>query len=354
MLNREEIEIVYLGVLLNGIILKLISLFEFHSNNDDELYKLSKKAALIITECFQNVSRHNNQNKERLNMDLKSFFQIQIQKEGVSISSKNLIQQEHISSLNKKIDQVNGMSGDELKKFWKKTILEGEFSDKGGAGLGIIEMARKSGLPIQKKFVVKNDKLSNFFMTINLPKRGHQNGVFSSLSKSEKACNQLIDEKIIIHYLGIFSQSTNADLIDILYFNFINENNANSKTIKNITVINKVLENAAKHGDKYLNQNKGMFSISENDEKQQINCSNFILNEKINCFEKKINEIKKLDHQELEVEYKNKLMGQELSENINLGLLEIAMYTDNKFSYHFINVNDTHSIFTIELMLPYK
>ena len=49
-----------------------------------------------------------------------------------------------IDIVSERINTVNGMNADQLKEYYKQARLNSRISDVGGAGLGFIDMARKS------------------------------------------------------------------------------------------------------------------------------------------------------------------------------------------------------------------
>ena len=65
-----------------------------------------------------------------------------------------------------RIDLLNAMDELELKQAYKKTLREGSFSDKGGAGLGLIEIARKSTEKLRYDFDDTGE--GRYFFTFNV------------------------------------------------------------------------------------------------------------------------------------------------------------------------------------------
>jgi hypothetical protein len=60
------------------------------------------------------------------------------------------------------------MSGDELKDLYKEVLNRDERSGKGGGGLGMIDIARKTGKKLNFDFIRINDKLSFFSLNITI------------------------------------------------------------------------------------------------------------------------------------------------------------------------------------------
>ena len=83
-----------------------------------------------------------------------------------TIFTGNYILNENISGLKNRLDKVNSLNKEELKVYYKEVLNNGEMSLKGGGGLGMIDIARKTGEKIEYKFLEINDKIS--FFTLNI------------------------------------------------------------------------------------------------------------------------------------------------------------------------------------------
>ena len=105
-----------------------------------------KRLLSVMIESLENVYRYRD-NYDCCKEILETFpphFIINLSAEGFIISSSNPILNKHIPDLEKRLKELSNLSRDELKELYKKTIANGKFSEKGGAGLGIIEMAKSS------------------------------------------------------------------------------------------------------------------------------------------------------------------------------------------------------------------
>lgn len=65
-----------------------------------------------------------------------------------------------VAFLQDKLDLINSLSKEELKDFYKQVLNEGTMSVKGTAGLGMIDIARKSGQKLEYCFNPINDGLT--------------------------------------------------------------------------------------------------------------------------------------------------------------------------------------------------
>ena len=83
-----------------------------------------------------------------------------------SIFTGNYILNENINGLRRRLDEVNALSKEELKEYYKKVLNNGEMSLKGGGGLGMIDIARKTGEKLEYEFLEIDNKVS--FFTLNI------------------------------------------------------------------------------------------------------------------------------------------------------------------------------------------
>ena len=80
------------------------------------------------------------------------------------VQGGNLIENAFISKLEKKLTHVKSLSKEELKLLYKKQRRSAIYSSNKGAGLGIIEVARKSSRPLEYNFKKIDDQYSFFLI----------------------------------------------------------------------------------------------------------------------------------------------------------------------------------------------
>ncbi len=88
--------------------------------------------------------------------------------ESFCISASNSIMNHKITALKEKLDKVNSLDKNGLKDLYKSTILSGNVSPKGGAGLGIINIAKVSENKISYAFKKLSDTHSYFTLKVTI------------------------------------------------------------------------------------------------------------------------------------------------------------------------------------------
>jgi hypothetical protein len=81
------------------------------------------------------------------------------------VTTGNVIANEKVPELQRLLSNINTMDKEGLKDLYKTQIREGRISEKGGAGLGFIDIARKTGNPLTFNFLDINENFSFFVLT---------------------------------------------------------------------------------------------------------------------------------------------------------------------------------------------
>jgi hypothetical protein len=84
--------------------------------------------------------------------------------------SGNPIRKVNVPILKQKLDQINGLDKDGLKDLYKEIIKNTTISEKGGAGLGFVDMARKSGERLEFDFPEMSPDYCFFCLRVNVPR----------------------------------------------------------------------------------------------------------------------------------------------------------------------------------------
>jgi hypothetical protein len=84
--------------------------------------------------------------------------------------SGNPVQKKNVEKLSKTLEHINNLDKDGLKEMYKEIIKNTTISEKGGAGLGFVDMARKSGSKLEFEFPEMNSDYCFFCLKVNVPR----------------------------------------------------------------------------------------------------------------------------------------------------------------------------------------
>jgi hypothetical protein len=97
-----------------------------------------------------------------------AIFMIAKNEGAYNIITGNYILNENIHGLKSRLDDVNALSKEQLKDYYKSVLNNGEMSLKGGGGLGMIDIARKTGEKLEYNFLEIDNKVSFFTLIIKV------------------------------------------------------------------------------------------------------------------------------------------------------------------------------------------
>jgi len=122
--------------------------------------KMRKKIYNVLVESLQNLFHHSEDVPEDLMQTLgKRYGMIVIKKKGCEfqLTVGNFVTSNQVKFLTGKIEKINSLSNDELKEMYKFILNYQKISSKGGGGLGLIDMARKSDKKLEYRFYPYNE-----------------------------------------------------------------------------------------------------------------------------------------------------------------------------------------------------
>ncbi len=159
--------LVYEGEFSHQIMKMFTSMAEKDMDKANEEKSVKRRVFHVMVECLQNMTKHSDDYDEEDRIGNGLF--IVGKKEGVwNVITANKINKVKIDDLRLMIDTINSMSKEELTKLYKKQIREGVLSDKGGAGLGLIDIARKTGQQLDYQFLPLDDDDYFFLLKVKV------------------------------------------------------------------------------------------------------------------------------------------------------------------------------------------
>lgn len=351
---KEKFSITYLGQSHDSITGQLMGLSKTYFHGKTAQKQISKRVSYLVAESFQNIVRHGvSQYTGSHSNPEPDFFQITFLADRIIISSKNLIEKQNVQALEDKINHINKLDEQALKDIWNRTLDEGERTSKGGAGLGIIEMARKSGLPLKKRFIDIDDTFSQFFLAIEIINKSDNRVPLLDISEIVSQYRQVVDQGVLLSYSGDFSGETNSLLIQMLHNNLINEDQIDSSSVENLSIMIEVIQNISKHGARCDGQIPGSFSMHEKEGVRYIIAHNYVGQEEYPAFENLLQKIKSKSLAALKTERKKKMIdeGSFIQGDGGLGLIEIGIFTENKFEFSFEKTEGGLYLFLLAIKL---
>ncbi len=166
-MSENGISIVYLGEFHHQITKMFTSTAEDDMDRKDEEKSTIRKVYSVMVETLQNMSKHSDEITDKYNIG-KGLFMIGKKNDTYYIITSNKVTNSKKIDLEKAVIEVNAASRDELKEMYKKQITEGRISDKGGAGLGLIEIARRTRNKLVYQFLPFDENTQFFLLKVEI------------------------------------------------------------------------------------------------------------------------------------------------------------------------------------------
>ena len=274
-----------------------------------------------------------------------------------NISQGNLIRNEHLDNLKEKLDRVNSMDQEELKQQYKGILAEAAMSEKGGAGLGLIEIARRSGNKIRYSFKPVDDTYSFFYMDtlISDPdkKPTARPDTFFDLEITGKLMSILKENKVNLIYCSQFAGKQAFDLLSII---------ENLRMIKDqdllirkriYLVLVELLQNIYHHAAECneTGAKTGILLFGADRDMNRITTGNLIKNEEVAAVLKHFEHLNTLDHDGLEEIFMEKLASRDFSNPVKngIGLIDLLMRSGKPLIYNCIPVDEHYSFISVQV-----
>lgn len=169
-MDESNILLLFKGNITSDLVSSILKITESKLESIEDQPKTKRRVFNILVECLQNVYHHLDEREDpgSGSDDYKSAILMlgRQNKGGYVIITGNYIFSEKVDSLTKRLNTLNAMDKEELRAEYQNILSNEGFSEKGGAGLGFIDMLRKSGQKLEFGFQKVDDKYS--FFTINI------------------------------------------------------------------------------------------------------------------------------------------------------------------------------------------
>lgn len=307
--------------------------------------KIRKKVSFLMTECFQNIIRHT----EDSQLDFDKLFVVQSKDEAHNIITINPVNLAKRDALEKSLSMLESLTEAELKQVYLDSLTGNKFSLKGGAGLGLIEMYRKTKQLPRYEFFPLSNELAAFKLELDITEDGIS-GDHSTLPIS--FYRDLSENRILILQKSDFTQDTVLSLFELI------ENNHSDPTLnadrsKKLYLLIELLQNMSANTTEISESRAGIFQISLTKAHELVfETGNCIENEKAAILKKRLDAIKDLSRIDLLKTYNKELLKgldeDDQAANAGIGLLEILKLTDSRLDYVIHPMTNTISFITFK------
>lgn len=357
---KERLMFVYRGVVTRDNSVPLLMLLEKEMESSELAFVGRKRLFMFVLESLQNVARHSD-SSQLSNMSLVVYSKFN---GGYTVTTGNVISTIHINELKQRLEEINHLQTNEIRTVYRNMLSHSEFSNKGGAGLGLIEMAKKTGNKLDYDFIELNNENSYFILS----KTVDSEGVGSHVNETEKPfrgksmaqLEKIMDENnIYLVWSGHFTTDVGEEVLSFTETR-LTEDLVEAKLRRKVfSILGELMDNVAKYSpgadaeDKF---GKPVAIIRFKNNTYSLTTGNLILNTSVAALRSMLDEVNRYDKEGLKDLLRESLIVQkpEINSTGNMGLIDMARRSGSKLVYQFERINDTYSYYTLTVKVEGK
>lgn len=356
--EKNDMEYIYRGGVTPKLVMNFLDFAKSNLAKSNDTNHLKQRIYYIMGEGLQNITRHQSE-KTTDNLEDSAIVVILKKNYKFYIATGNLMNRSDEKKLTEKLEHINSLNAEELKELCRETRITTEISSKGGASLGLIEMAKRSGNKLSYLIKPVNDELSYFYLNTEIPTSAPQGAVVPDFEYSLKDLTAthkfLNDNNYILSFKGDFNQENLLSLLGIVK----NRMNETTTIIKLHSVMIELVQNIVKHADNPDTQNKwtaGIFYLAEQGDKFTLLAGNYVKHTYTEKFSVSLDRINSMDYKELTSEYNRILFSFEDNDPVTtgLGIIDIRRKCGGIVKYDFRKINNDFDFFTVQVDISKK
>ena len=181
MLEHHNVNVIYSGPIWSSGIDGLAEMLLKRLELDDIALSASQSVFSIFVEQMNNMMMYSADKEIRNDSEGKPLeisrgvFILGVKDTTYFIQSGNVVTDNNAQILKTRIDYLNALDKKELRKYHKERLnADNDNPESQGAGLGLIEIARRATLPIKYEFELRGEGMSYFTMyaEVSLEEKG--------------------------------------------------------------------------------------------------------------------------------------------------------------------------------------
>ncbi len=161
----DRFDMLYSGRFHDEHTASLIALGEDSAREQDRAHR--QRLAFVMVEAYQNIVRHRAPLTGALERSAgRSLFALRCRTEGDEVIAVDPVLATETDALSEVLARVGGSDLQQLKQLFLDRLRDGSRTERGGAGLGLIEMARRSGNGMQHALLPLDEARRLFLLQV--------------------------------------------------------------------------------------------------------------------------------------------------------------------------------------------
>jgi hypothetical protein len=169
MMTESQIILAFRDTINQDTLDGLYSIAEWRMETLESERSVKKRIFNILIECSQNIVKHSTEEHGKYG----PLVALAKQGDTFVIIASNPIATDSIQDLKDKIDKINNVDPADMRQFYTESLMKSEFSSKGGAGLGLLDIYKKSGSKLEYNIQTVEDGSAMLTLTVRVAPKAH-------------------------------------------------------------------------------------------------------------------------------------------------------------------------------------
>ncbi len=168
-MEDEHVILSFKGVFTSELLTSILHIMDIKMSDLGIVRKKKKRVFHVLVECLQNLYHHIeevNENQEETLLEKAALIIVKHDGDRIVIRTGNYIHNQGIEEFTERLAEINTLAPEDLREEYQKKLLNNELSEKGTAGLGLIDIARKSKNKLGYQFIEIDDRTSFFCLSV--------------------------------------------------------------------------------------------------------------------------------------------------------------------------------------------
>lgn len=338
----------------------LLTLLEKEMEFSDFSLLGRKRLFMFVLENLQNISRHGT----RPGKEVTSLVVYSKTADGYTVSTGNVIRKKEVAGLRRNLEKINSLDPEKIREVYRTMLLSSSIGNSGGAGLGLIEMARKTGNKLDFDFMPLDEKYSYFILSKTVDSGGKS--VVLQGDEAPYSGNKIVQlermmktNNVFLIWAGPLTHAISKELLSFSETTLLEAEVEQNLHKRVFATLIELLQNVAQHSPGFEAERKygsPVAMIRQTPASFVITSGNLIRKSEMDHLRQKLEMVNRYDEEGLKKLLKVALEGQDMTRLSTgyMGLLEMARRSGCKLRYEFEDINEDYGYYVLTVRIRAK
>ncbi|MCB0766651.1 MAG: SiaB family protein kinase [Flavobacteriales bacterium] len=312
----DRLTFLYSGAFLDEHTARLINMQEEHLESEGASRVTRGKLTFVLVEAYQNIVRHRVKGASIMNGADRSLFLVRNAGQAHEVTAINAVAGAEVEALRRSLDRLSGLDLGEMKRIFLRGLQNEARTERGGAGLGLVEMARRSGNPLRHAFVGIDEQHQLFALQVLV---GPSDGWLSTEALPMDLHQLVLNEGILLLHRGTLPAVTQENLIRMIELDMAEVRSGPSRADQAFLLMMGAVADLGVGGE------GPMVTVAHRKDQATITLATPLTNASAGRVEKALDMVMALDGPALQRHYRDTLLGRtDGAGGLELGLMDLA------------------------------